>query len=80
MAVLSTILYIDAEPVGYEVSRRGEAILFTPARFTKQGCCPPQFSASKQGHDYHIIEAIPEEVQEQALDTLHQLEAGKLLG
>ena len=79
MAVLSTILYIDEKPVGYEISRRGEAVLFTPARFTQQGCCPPQFSAAKQGEDYQIIEAIPGDVQKQALVALHQLEVGRLL-
>ena len=80
MALLSTILYIDEEPVGYAISRRGEAILFTPARYTQQSCCPPQFSASKQEDGYHIIESVSEEIQEQALGALLQLETGKLLG
>ena len=77
---LSTILFIEDNPVGYAVSRRGEAILFTPNRFAEKTCYPPQFSAIRQAEGYVFAEAITEDMKAQALQALNQLEAGKLLG
>ncbi len=76
---LSTVLYVEDVPVGYEISRRGEFILFTPTRFTEKSCCPPQFSVSRQGNEYHFSETITEDMRKQAVQALNQMQAGKLL-
>jgi len=76
---LSTILYIDDVPVGYEITRKGNYILFSPTRFSEKTCCPPQFSALRQASGYHFAEAITDDVKAQAVQALTQLEAGKLL-
>ncbi|HYH14156.1 MAG TPA: hypothetical protein VD794_02985 [Flavisolibacter sp.] len=76
---LSTVLYVEDVPVGYEVSRQGDFILFTPTRFTEKSCCPPQFSVMKQGNEYRFSEAITEDMKGQAVQALNQLQAGKLL-
>lgn len=76
---LSTVLYIEDVPVGYEVSRRGEYILFTPTRFTEKTCCPPQFSVSKQGDGYHFSEAVDEDIKGQAVQAIQRMQTGKLL-
>jgi len=78
-ATLSTILFIDDIPVGYEVSRQGESVLFTPTRFSEKACCPPKFLAHKQAGGYVFPDTLTDDVRTQAAQTLHQWQAGKLL-
>jgi hypothetical protein len=76
---LSTILYVDDVPVGYEVTREGGMVLFTPTRFTEKTCCPPTFSVVREEEGYHFSDAVTDDIRTQAEQALEQLQTGKLL-
>ena len=76
---LSTVLFIDDNPVGYELSRKQNEVRFTPTRFTAKACCPPQFIVTANNGAFNFDSAIGEELKEQAIHTLEELQVGNLL-
>ena len=76
---LSTVLFIEDVPVGYRITEENDHVQFTPSQFSSKACCPPDFEVTIEQDTYHFQPSIAEDVKAQAISTLEQLHAGKLL-
>lgn len=77
---LSTVLFINDNPVGYELSRQQNKVHFTPTQFTAKACCPPRFTVTNNEGAFNFDNTITEELKDQAIHTLEVLQVGNLLG
>lgn len=76
---LSTVLFIEDVPVGYMITEENDHVQFTPSAFSNKGCCPPNFEVTIEQDAYYFQPSVTEELKTQAISTLEQLQAGKLL-
>lgn len=79
--ILSTILYIEGTPVGYEVHRNNENIIFKPTQYTAKDCCPPLFQVIFNDKNELIFDPISIEqyIKDQAVQDVEGLKAGNFL-
>jgi hypothetical protein len=77
---LSTILYIEGEPVGYQIQKEEGRLCFDPSQHSAKECCPPRFKVVPDGTSWLFEPAtLTSELQNQVIQELQTLEAGKLL-
>ncbi len=78
---LSTILFIDDVPVGYQIHKEGNELCFEPSQYSAKECCPPKFSILPDGESWlfepNTLEA---DLQNQVIQEIMTIDAGKLLG
>lgn len=77
--MLSTVLFIDEAPVGYEVEQSGSKLLFIPSRFSSHSFGSPRFSLTRVEGCWRIDGEVDRTLQTEVLKSLEQLAAGGLL-
>ena len=77
--MLSTILFIDDVPVGYEVEKQENRLLFRPTQYSAKECCPPHFSLSCVEGNWQVDGHLDPALQTQVYQDLQRFKAGNLL-
>ena len=77
--MLSTVLFIDEAPVGYEVEQSGSKLLFIPSRFSSHCFGSPRLSLTRVDGRWLIDGKVERNLQAEVRKSLEQLTAGGLL-
>jgi hypothetical protein len=77
--MLSTVLFIDDTPVGYEVQQKGTKLLFTPTQFSSRSYGSPLLSLTRVDGLWLIDGEVERSLRVQVFQSLERLKAGGLL-
>lgn len=77
--MFSTVLFIDDTPVGYEVSKKGRKLLFTPTRFSSRSFHSPGLSLTQVDGLWLIDGQVEHGIREQVFQNLERFKAAGLL-
>jgi hypothetical protein len=77
---ISAVLFVDEVPVGYEIHKTLEGLLFEPTQYSAKECCPPRFSVMPDGESWLFEPAnLAPHLQAQVVQEIRTIEAGNLL-
>lgn len=77
--MLSTILFIEDAPVGYQVKKSGSNLLFTPSPFSLGVNESPQFTLSKVDGLWLLEGEVERGVRQQVYKDVERFRAAGLL-
>jgi hypothetical protein len=71
MLLFSTVLFVDGNPVGYQVFEENEQLILNPAENPSRDIVPPRLSASQSSGTWKVEGTQSRDLIDQVIEDIH---------